>query len=633
MKSSRIAKFVAASVLAGAAAGLVYAAEQPESLLPPGFDDPAPAPKPRSSAAPAARATNAARPAAAQPSQSPSPRTGSAANASSVTPLVGGAIAAGGPLVNSPVTLPSTLPSLEQLEKLDVDQLDVLLGLKPKYDIPPSARLNADYAGLLDVTEGGIYNAALVGQPGGIVRAALSGTKMPMVSRWGHIVLRRALVSRLAPPNGMSAAEFAGLRVGVLNRLGEYNLARAIAQQIDTDQWDENLTTQGVEAAIMSADILGTCPVVQAQGPRRTDARWKMLRGICYAFSSQPSQSKAMLLAAANQSGVARTDLLLARRLAGVASKTINVANLEWGSVDHLDDWRYALSLSLGAEIPDSLLAKRSPTLLRMAAFSPSLPAAQRLEGAELAAAQGVFSARALIDLYSEIYAAEDGEGDAAKTAQTLRQAYTAAQTDTRMDALRTLMDKGADNYAYIVLSAYAAARMPAREEYADDADTIIAAMLAAGLDQNAMRWMGVVPPDSVAWAQLVLVNANPRNSVSQSEIENFYDNDPSAGNRKSQFLVAGLAALGRMSDTDIAGVAGDVGVNLGGNSRWMTLIDQAARTDNVALTVFLAGVGMQGTGWDKMTPRHLYHIVRALNQVGFSAEARMIAAEAVARA
>jgi hypothetical protein len=40
----------------------------------------------------------------------------------------------------------------------------------------------------------------------------------------------------------------------------------------------------------------------------------------------------------------------------------------------------------------------------------------------------------------------------------------------------------------------------------------------------------------------------------------------------------------------------------------------------------------MQGSGWDKMTPRYLYHIVSALRRVGLEAEARMIAAEALAR-
>ena len=46
-----------------------------------------------------------------------------------------------------------------------------------------------------------------------------------------------------------------------------------------------------------------------------------------------------------------------------------------------------------------------------------------------------------------------------------------------------------------------------------------------------------------------------------------------------------------------------------------------------------LAGLGMQGSGWDRMTARHLFHIVSALRRVGLEAEARMIAAEAVARA
>ena len=52
-----------------------------------------------------------------------------------------------------------------------------------------------------------------------------------------------------------------------------------------------------------------------------------------------------------------------------------------------------------------------------------------------------------------------------------------------------------------------------------------------------------------------------------------------------------------------------------------------------MALVALLAGLGMQGDSWSKMTPLYLYHIVSALRQVGFEAEARMIAAEAVARA
>jgi hypothetical protein len=58
----------------------------------------------------------------------------------------------------------------------------------------------------------------------------------------------------------------------------------------------------------------------------------------------------------------------------------------------------------------------------------------------------------------------------------------------------------------------------------------------------------------------------------------------------------------------------------------------QAGEYGNPALVALLAGLGMQGDGWERMTPRHLYHIVRSLDRAGLSAEARMIAAEAVAR-
>ena len=60
--------------------------------------------------------------------------------------------------------------------------------------------------------------------------------------------------------------------------------------------------------------------------------------------------------------------------------------------------------------------------------------------------------------------------------------------------------------------------------------------------------------------------------------------------------------------------------------------IARAAEVNNPTLVVLLAGLGMQGASWEQMTPLHLYHITAALTRVGLRAEARMIAAEAVAR-
>jgi hypothetical protein len=70
----------------------------------------------------------------------------------------------------------------------------------------------------------------------------------------------------------------------------------------------------------------------------------------------------------------------------------------------------------------------------------------------------------------------------------------------------------------------------------------------------------------------------------------------------------------------------------MGRSNRWTQAIDAAAASGNQTFVALLAGFGMQGAGWTKMTPVHLYHIVGALHRVGLDGEARMIAAEAVSR-
>jgi hypothetical protein len=173
---------------------------------------------------------------------------------------------------------------------------------------------------------------------------------------------------------------------------------------------------------------------------------------------------------------------------------------------------------------------------------------------------------------------------------------------------------------------------MPVDDSFADQSADLVASMLAAGLDGNALRWASQAEVGSLAWAQLVLASPNRGNPVPSGALESFHSDDESDNYRKSRFLLAGLAGLGRVEQATAADFASKLEINLDRQTRWTRLIDQAADVNNPALVCFLAGVGMQGDGWDKMTSVHLYHIVSALNRVGLSAEARMIAAEAVAR-
>ena len=174
---------------------------------------------------------------------------------------------------------------------------------------------------------------------------------------------------------------------------------------------------------------------------------------------------------------------------------------------------------------------------------------------------------------------------------------------------------------------------MPADEAFADDAAGLVAAMLTAGLDRDAQRWMDMVDGGSLAWGILAAGVPQFDGTVSGGDLSDFFDNDPSARQAKSRLLVAGLAGLGRIDASDASDYSEEMSLGLGRESTWSRAITRAAQVGNPGLVAVLAGLGMQGSGWERMTPLHLYHIVRALDAVGMNAEARMIAAEAVARA
>lgn len=625
--------------MAGAlAAGFAVAQETPESLLPPGFDRPDRA---RASATPT-------------PSPIPSPTPPPTAAPIPVAPA---APTQAAPLpaddeVTAPNTGPSALPpieelneeelrnlpTIEELEKLSTDELDELFGLKPKFDIPPAARRSLAKVGVISRDEGGFPAASLRKQPASLVRAILTATKTPLVSRWGHILMRRALASRLASPEAMPATEFAALRAGALNAMGEFSVARALIQDVDAGNWSPALADAALGAFVAEADPLGVCPYIRFQGvPEKTGeraAQWTMAAAICNAFTGETALAGSQLDRALSDEIAPAIDILLARRFAGAAGRGRRAVEIEWDGVDRLNAWRFAMANAVGEQVPDALLETISPDLERAGANAAMVPLAQRAEYAARAAAEGIFSAHAMIDIYSEIYSDNSIGGDLGDRARGLRTAYLASQPQGRVDAMEALWNsaaQGRNGYWARVMTAFAAARIPPATSEAGRAGDLIASMLTAGLDRDALSWKPVLEEGSYGWALLALAEA--RGGVaSQAGLDDFADNDTSDGGRKSQFLIAGLAGLGRIDAADRGAFENRLSMNLGRETRWVRMIRRAAEVKNPAMVALLTGLGMQGTNWSQMTPLHLYHITAALSEVGLDAEARMIAAEAVAR-
>ncbi|MCB2051213.1 MAG: hypothetical protein KDE63_07260 [Novosphingobium sp.] len=614
-------KYLILGAVIGLSSSFVLAQDAPESLLPPGFGDPAPAPAP----APATKPPSSS---SSRPSSTQAPRP-------VIQPLPGMSAPeiSGVPSGSAAFSLPDDFPSIAEIEAMTTDEIDELLGLKPKFDIPPAARRKLDSVGIINSREGGFPSRMLAGQPASLVRAALAGNKGPLVSRWGHILLRRALATRFDAPQGMNPVEFAALRAALLNRLGESVPARALVQDVDTANYNDALTKAAIDSYIATGDILGTCPAVRLQGGAREGAQWDMLRAICGAYAGEGTSADRTLNKMLRQGKVAKIDVLLAQRFAGAAGKTRRTVNIEWDEVEKITPWRYALASALGIEVPQSLLKGASPYYRKAASTAPMLPLPDRAWGASLAAERGILSSAALVDLYSQIYSDSEIEGSLSGIASDLRDSFVAETPAARLSAMQQVW--GAEKtapYAMQVMTARAAARIPPSDDFADSAGAIIASMLTAGLDHGAMRWKGIVADGSQGWALLALAEPKTNARASTGALDSFIDDDDSVEQRKSRFLVAGLAGLGRLSEADTANAAKRLNVDFARQTRWSRMIDRAADVRNPALVALLAGVGMQGKSWDKMTARHLFHIVGALHRVGLDAEARMIAAEAVAR-
>ncbi|MDG2002146.1 MAG: hypothetical protein P8J20_02335 [Novosphingobium sp.] len=611
-------------LLAGAALALtsVWAVAQsgPESLLPPGFDNPPPAPAPA--------------PTVSRPASSGSVPRSTSGPVVQPVPQAGGVSVPSAESAAQKAALLARLPTLEELEDMTPDEFEEILDLKPKFDIPPAARRSMEQVGIISTDEGGFGGDSLVGVRSSLVRAALSKNRGRLVSRWGHILLRRALTSRLDAPEGMEPVDFVALRVGLLLRMGEADAARALVQDVDTGNFSLALTNLALDTYIANADFTGICPTMATRGSLRDDPQWEAAQSICLAYRGSGEAAMQRLDKALDNRKLARVDLLLAQKYAGAAGRVRRAVTIEWDKVKDMTPWRYGLATAVGMEVPDQLLAGAGSYYDKTTSLAPAASLARRADAADRTAGLGILSSSAMIDLYSQIYSDPEVSGQSADRAVLLRDAYIAADPQDRFAAVEELWGDGdrLERYSRQVLTAFAAARLPVDSGSQDQAFGLITSMLAAGLDQNAMRWAEAVPAGSDAWALLVLAAPRRSSPVPADSLDGFIDDDVSNELRKSAYLIAGLAGLGRIDTESIAQFSGRLELDLASQTRWMQLINAAADSNQPGLVVLLVGLGMQGGDWNAMSPRFLYTIVSALRRTGMEAEARMIAAEAVAR-
>ena len=585
----------------------------PESLLPPGFGDAPPA-------APTPAPVRAA-PAGDTPSV---PLTLSPAD------LEGPPVAARAPSAATPAD-PDAVP---------IDDAVVAEDAAPEelYDVPEAGRRPVDYVGPLGEGAGlgtGAYGRA----DGRFLSTLLRRMDAPLASRWGHILLRRALLTATATPAGVNGADWVAERAWLLLRMGEADGARMLVDRIDVDRFTPKLLAVATQAALASADPAALCPLAPISAGMSKEPIWPMARAMCAGLSGEPGVAGALIDQARRGRKARGIDLLLAEKVVGAGTNGRRSIMIEWEGVDRLTAWRFGIASALAVPIPDALYRTVGAHVQAWGARAPMLSPEARVGMARVAATLGVFSSAVLVDLYGAIADRTDIEDLDATDAGRLRTAYIGDRA-ARLAALDSLW--GADTtgdgaFAADILTARAAAGITPGALTDVRTRRLIAAMFTAGLDTQAARWTSVAAGGSgldadASWAMLAVGDPDAGADLSRRRIEAFVESGGGGGPQKSRLLIAALAGLGRMpaAERDRLGTA--AGIDFTAQDGFTRVLDAAAARGEAGTVAILAATGLQTPRWQTVPAAHLYRILRALDQVGLDGEARMIAAEAMAR-
>ncbi len=584
----RLAGLTLAAVVAGAA----LAQDRPESILPPGFGDPAPQPAATTRPAPAATASGtAAAPVAASSALDPASAV--------VQPL--------------PTDTPSATPSASPTP---IDPATLAA-----YDMPAYARRSLTRVGI----DGDLPAGAFGDADGGYLEALMRRMAAPLPSRWLSIELRRLLMARLETPTGLNGADFAAERAWLLLRMGEAVGARAIVQQVDNGDYTPKLYQVALNAMLANGDPAGLCPLADAGLAATGEGGWALARPLCTALAGDGAAARAQLAPLRRRRFANGFDIRLAEKVMGAGAQGRQAVTVEWTDADRLTPWRYGLAIATGVTVPDDFYAAVGPQVTGWRALAPAIPLPDRLGPAETAAAQGILSNIAFVDAYGAVAELDDAPAAMAATAADLRTAYADPDPAARLAALHNLWGD-TPSYGRLVLTARAAVRQAAGPDNSD-ADRLVAAMLSAGLDRTAQRWAGYVPAGGQAWALLAVSDPDGRR-FSRSDVESY-----GGGDVRRRLFFASLAGLGRMSAEDAQAAAESLGVPIGRQDSWTRALDRAVEADQPGTVLLLCGIGMQTSHWAGVPPAGLYRMVAALRAVGLEGTARMMAAEAISRA
>lgn len=573
------------------------AQDRPESILPPGFgEQPAPAPEPT---------TNDTRP---------------VTNGSTQAPSEGGGV--------------EVVDLLDALEELIEEKP------APQVEYPAGSRRDPNLAGTLDPVSIGIGTRPWGAASGKALQILMRRMDTPLASRWAHIGLRSVLLAQAPAPADVHPADWAAERAWLLVRMGEADGSRLLISSMDSDRFTPKMRQVALQSALATSDPSAMCPI--EPGLARVEPRVApLVTAICASLSGESERASADIEAARRRGRVSPIDIALADKVVGAGAETSRAVTIEWEPVEELNTWRYGLSTATALMPPERLVNSASLQTQAWFARAPMFSATQRLPMARTAAALGVLSSQALLDLYGTSFDATEPDALGETEAWQIRLAFVGRDLDARMSAMRNIWGNAQsplDRVAAQLIVSRAARHVVPNGDLQSDAPDLVASLLAGGFDREAARWTRVIgdmddePADRV-WAMLAVgAPEGSQPGIDAGRIDDFADRDQSEDRHRTALLVACLAGLGRIDANTAGQLNRAYELGLGAETGWTRMIDGAMRRRQSATSILLTASALQGREFDEVRPLYIFHAINALRRTGQEYLARMIAAEALAR-
>ena len=289
--------------------------ESPESLLPPGFGDPGTQPPPQE----------------AGPTE-PGPQQPGPQQPDSAAP-----------------TSPRSVAPIDGLAEVDVEDVEDLEDIRPinYFSIPEGAERPVNMVGVLEPGNFGLGATAFGNAGGAYLATLMNRLDAPLPSRWTTILLRRALLSRVAAPAGIHPVDWAAARASLLLQMGDADAARLLVQSVDRELYTPLMVQAAAQTALATADPAALCPVVEpARDLSDDDAVWTLAEAMCAALEGEPARADSLVDQARRQGG-GGIDLRLAEKIVGAGAQTRRSVTIEWEGVDEITPWRFGLDHGL----------------------------------------------------------------------------------------------------------------------------------------------------------------------------------------------------------------------------------------------------------------------------------------------